>query len=125
LSGSVYVSQATGAVNATSSSGDLACSQCSGGIDANTVSGDVAIDRSTSKTVKASTTSGEVVFRGTLAAQGSYTLTSHSGDVEMVFEKDASAQVSVTTWSGSVDTELPITIKPASGSAADITKHFS
>jgi DUF4097 and DUF4098 domain-containing protein YvlB len=125
LSGSVYVTQATGAVDVTSSNGDLILRQCSGTVDANSVSGDVNIDRSTSKSVKASTTSGDVAFGGTLIAQGTYSLTSHSGDIEIALEKDASAQISFTTWSGSVDSEFPITIKPASGSSPDITKHFT
>jgi DUF4097 and DUF4098 domain-containing protein YvlB len=125
LSGDVDVAQATGAVTATSSSGDLTLRGCSGKVDATSSSGDLSISRSTSKTVSAITTNGEVTFDGTLVAQGSYSLTSHSGDVEVVLAKDASAQVGVGTWSGTIDTEVPVTIKSDAGSTRDMTKHFS
>jgi DUF4097 and DUF4098 domain-containing protein YvlB len=64
------------------------------------------------KIVRAKTTSGEVVYDGTIDAAGRYELTSHSGDVKLRVPRDASAQLTVSTWNGSIDSDFPITLKP-------------
>ena len=126
LSGDVYVSQATGAVTATTSNGELDIRECSGSVDATSVSGGIDITQSSARSVKANVTSGDIHFTGTLVAQGSYSLTTHSGDVEIELDKNASAQVDVSTWSGEIDTGFPVILKPGSSrTGSNPAKHFT
>jgi DUF4097 and DUF4098 domain-containing protein YvlB len=122
LSGDVDVTLATNGVNATTNNGDLVISRSGGKIDATTVSGGIEIERSTSSDVRASNTSGDITYTGTIDPKGRYDFTTHSGDLDLEIPKDASAQVSVTTWNGTLDTEFSITIKPGS---RDATKHYT
>jgi DUF4097 and DUF4098 domain-containing protein YvlB len=126
LSGDVYVSQATGAVIATTSNGDLDIRDCSGSVDATSVSGGIDISRSSARSVKANVTSGDIHFSGALTAQGTYSLTTHSGDVEIELDKHASAQVDASTWSGEIDSEFPVILKPGSSrTGSNPAKHFT
>jgi DUF4097 and DUF4098 domain-containing protein YvlB len=72
--------------------------------------------------VRATNTSGDISFSGSIDPQGRYDFTTHSGDLDLEIPKDANAQVSLTTWNGSLDTDFPITLKPGS---RDITKHYT
>jgi DUF4097 and DUF4098 domain-containing protein YvlB len=126
LSGDVDIRSGTGAVTASTSNGDVTIRDNQGNIDASSVSGDVTITRATAHTVRGKTTSGDVVYTGSIEANGTYELSSHSGDVELSIPKDASAQVSVTSFSGDLDSDFPITLKPGFNSAASgSTKHYA
>lgn len=127
LSGDVGIRQTTGAVTATTNNGDLSVADAHGDIDATAISGDVSITQAVSKIVHGASTSGSVMYSGTVETGGRYDLSTHSGDVELTLPKNASAQVDVTTWNGSVDSDFPITIKPGSsiGSGSGMTKHYT
>jgi DUF4097 and DUF4098 domain-containing protein YvlB len=122
LSGDVDLSTVAGTATITSNNGDITISRAAGRIDATAVSGDIEIDRSTSSVVRATNTSGDISFSGSIDPQGRYDFTTHSGDLDLEIPKDANAQVSLTTWNGSLDTDFPITLKPGS---RDITKHYT
>jgi DUF4097 and DUF4098 domain-containing protein YvlB len=62
--------------------------------------------------VRAKTTSGGILYDGTIDAAGRYELSSHSGDLKLRVPRDASAQLTVSTWSGAIDSDFPITLKP-------------
>ena len=125
LSGEVDIRQTSGGVTATTNNGDLTIADAHGDIDATSISGDVAISRAVAKTVRASSTSGDVAYSGTVEANGRYDLTTHSGDIELSLPKDASAQVGVNTWNGTIDSDFPITLKPGSSSSQGVTKRYS
>jgi DUF4097 and DUF4098 domain-containing protein YvlB len=121
LSGDIGLSLVAGTSTVTSNTGDVTISRAAGKIDATAVSGGIDIDRSTASQVRATNTSGDVNFSGTIDPKGRYEFATHSGDMDLEFPKDANAQVSVTTWNGSLDTDFPITLKPGS---RDVTKHY-
>lgn len=125
LSGDARIRQTTGAVTVTTNNGDVSISDPHGNVDATSISGDVGITRAVSKIVRATSTSGEVAYSGTVEAAGRYDLKTHSGDVLLSLPRDASAQVDVATWSGTVDSDFAITIKPGSLGAGGGTKHYS
>ena len=125
LSGELDIRQTSGSVTATANNGDLGIADAHGDIEATVISGDITISRAVSKTVRASNTSGDIRYAGTIDPQGRYDFTTHSGDVELILPKEANAQVGVTTWSGTIDSEFPITIKPTRGVSGGMTKHYT
>jgi len=85
-SGSIRVTGASGQLKATTSSGDVVVREA-------TLSGQSALK----------TNSGSVRFEGALDAQGTYQLSTHSGDIDLTLPANAAFQLAATTGSGSVN----------------------
>lgn len=112
VSGDVRASQLSGQVHAEAVSGTIEMRDANGEIRAETTSGDISLTRVTSRSVTASTVSGEVEYDGTIDTDGRYDFRSHSGDVRLEIPDNASAQVTVETFSGSLDSEFALTLQP-------------
>ena len=56
--------------------------------------------------------SGEVTYDGTIARDGRYDFTSHSGTVRLLVPADAGISLTASTFSGSVNSRLPATLGP-------------
>jgi hypothetical protein len=109
VSGDVRVSRVGRGVRATAVNGDLHLSDITGDVDVRTVSGDVVLDGVRSSFVRASSTSGDIRFAGSLEAQGRYEFKSHSGDVALSIPSTG-ANFSVQTFSGEVRSDYPMTL---------------
>jgi DUF4097 and DUF4098 domain-containing protein YvlB len=126
LSGDVVVGTVTGDVEIGSTSGDVKLTDVRGNIDIGTVSGDIVMRGITARSVRAKTTSGDVVYDGTVHPAGRYDLATHSGDVTLHVPRDASAQLTVSTWNGGIDSEFPMTLQPGQhGIGASSSKHIT
>jgi DUF4097 and DUF4098 domain-containing protein YvlB len=112
VSGDVRASQLTGDVQSESVSGTIEIRDASGPVRAETTSGDVSLIGVTSRSIFATTVSGEVEYDGTVDSNGRYEFHSHSGGIRLGIPEGASAQFSVETFSGSLDSEFPITLQP-------------
>ena len=112
LSGDIIGRGIAGDVVISSLSGEVRLTDVRGNIDVGGVSGDISLRGVSAKVVRAKTTSGGIVYDGTIDPAGRYELTSHSGDVRLRVPRDASAQLTVSTWNGSIDSDFPITLKP-------------
>jgi hypothetical protein len=112
LSGDITGRGITGDIVVSSLSGQVHLTDVRGNIDVGAVSGDIMLRGVSAKIVRAKTTSGEVLYDGSIDASGRYELASHSGDVKLRVPRDASAQLTVSTWSGTIDSDFPITLKP-------------
>jgi hypothetical protein len=112
LNGDVTAKNITGDCAVNSMNGEVQLTDVRGTVEASTVSGDIDLRGIVTKLVRAKTTSGDVMFDGTIDPAGRYELTSHSGDIGLRIPRDASAQLTVSTWSGTVDSEFPIMLKP-------------
>ena len=112
VSGDVRASQLNGEVRAESVSGTIEVRGVSGDVRAETTSGDVSLLGVTSRSVTATTVSGEVEYEGGLDQSGRYEFHAHSGNVRLEIPESSSAQFSVETFSGSLDTEFPLTLQP-------------
>jgi DUF4097 and DUF4098 domain-containing protein YvlB len=75
------------------------------------VSGDVRILDSNTTSLKASTTSGDVHYSGSLNPNGRYELKSHSGTVEVVLPANSQFAVNASTFSGSIETDFEIKLQ--------------
>ncbi|MGH7620544.1 MAG: DUF4097 family beta strand repeat-containing protein [Gemmatimonadaceae bacterium] len=112
LSGDITGRSIMGDVAISALSGEVHLSDVRGNVDVGGVSGDISLRGVAAKVVRAKTTSGSVLYDGTIDPAGSYELTSHSGDVKLRVPRDASAQLTVSTWNGTIDSDFPITLKP-------------
>ena len=112
VSGDVHASQLTGEVRSESVSGTIEIRNASGEVRAETTSGDVSLLGVTSRSVFATTVSGEVEYDGTIDANGRYEFHSHSGDIRLEIPESSGAQFTVETFSGSLDTEFKLTLQP-------------
>ena len=112
VSGDVRASELTGEVRAQSVSGTIEVRGVSGDIRAETTSGDVSLVGVTSRSVTATTVSGEVEYEGGIDPNGRYEFHAHSGNVRLEIPESSSAHFSVETFSGSLDTEFTLTMQP-------------
>jgi len=112
MSGDVHASQLNGEIRAHSLSGTIEARDLTGDIRAETTSGDVSLLGVTSRSVVATTVSGEVEYEGNIDNNGRYEFHAHSGDIRLEIPESTSAQFSVETYSGSLDTEFSLTLQP-------------
>ena len=112
VSGDVRGSQLTGEVRGESVSGTIEIRDANGEVRAETTSGDVSLLGVTSRSVFATTVSGEVEYDGTIDANGRYEFHSHSGDIRLEIPEATGAQFTVATFSGSLDSEFTLTLQP-------------
>jgi DUF4097 and DUF4098 domain-containing protein YvlB len=112
LSGEITAGSIVGDVAASTVSGEVQLSDVRGNVDVGTVSGSIDLRGVTARIVRAKTTSGDVVYDGTIDPAGRYELSTHSGDIGLHIPRDANAQLTVSTWSGGVDSQFPIVLKP-------------
>jgi DUF4097 and DUF4098 domain-containing protein YvlB len=112
VSGDVRASQLSGDIQSESVSGTIEIRGATGQVRAETTSGDVSLLGVTSRSVYATTVSGEVEYDGTIDTNGRYEFHAHSGDIRLGIPESTNAQFSVETFSGSLDSEFPITLPP-------------
>ena len=121
FSGDITAESVTGDVEINTLNGDVKVDDLKGDVDIQSVSGDISLRGVTAKMVRTKTTSGDVVYDGTIDPAGRYELSSNSGDIGLHIQRDASAQVTVSTWNGTVDSQFPITLTPGEHSIGAAT----
>jgi DUF4097 and DUF4098 domain-containing protein YvlB len=109
VSGDLRVTRVGRGLRATSVSGDLHLSDITGDVDTRTVSGEIELDSVRSSFARATSTSGDIRFSGSLDARGRYEFKSHSGDVTLRIPP-VGATFSVQTFSGDVRSDYPMTL---------------
>jgi DUF4097 and DUF4098 domain-containing protein YvlB len=112
LSGDIRASQLAGEVRLEAVQGTIEARDVTGNVRAETTSGDVSLTGVTSRSVVATTVSGDVEYEGNIDATGRYEFGAHSGDIRLEIPEGSSAQFNVETYSGSLDSEFPLTLQP-------------
>lgn len=112
LSGDVEIGGVAGDTRVRAISGDVSIQGPKGDVEVEAVSGDIEVKGADSRYVRLRSTSGDVTYAGSIAADGRYELISHSGDVAITVPQKTGAQMSVSTWSGEIVSDFPITLKP-------------
>lgn len=112
LSGDVEIGGVAGDTRVRAISGDVTIQGPRGDVEVEAVSGDIEVKGADSRYVRLRSTSGDVSYAGSVAADGRYELTSHSGDVSMAIPEKTGAQIGVSTWSGEIVSDFPITLRP-------------
>jgi hypothetical protein len=119
VSGDVRGAGLEGVVTAQSVSGDVELDDVAGEVGAQTTSGDVRLRRTRLTRARAETVSGDVAYDGPFARGGRYDFTSHSGGIRLGIPADAAAALSVRTYSGTIDSALPLVLRPAARGAGN------
>ena len=112
MSGDILARNITGNVEINTLNGEVTLTEVRGEVDATSVSGDLELRNVTAKYVRARTTSGDVVFDGSIDAAGRYELGSHSGSVFLSLPENTGALLTIATYSGSIESDFQITLKP-------------
>lgn len=120
IQGAVRLRDARGRVDVVSVNDDVTLERVTGDIHVETTNGDVVLERIRSSAVRASTVNGEIRYDGTIADGGSYTFTTHNGDVSLLVSEDVSATMAVSTYHGSFHSEIPIRL-----TGTTLSKQFS
>jgi len=105
-----------GDVRIRSVSGDISVDRVSGEVDAETVSGEVDVRGARSDRVHAQSVSGDITYDGTISRDGRYDFQSHSGTVRLYVPSDAGISLTASSFSGSVNSRMPMTMGPTTGS---------
>ena len=122
VSGDISIVDIAGNIDLGTVSGDIDARGLGGNLELSSVSGDVEVLDASAERLRANTTSGDVVYRGSLYDGGSYSLTTTSGDARLVYPDGASFSVSASTVSGSIragDTGIRVN-KPKYGPGANL-----
>lgn len=110
VDGDVDLDGAQGKVEVASVDGDLDLTDVSGNISAATIDGDITLESIDATDVKATTVDGDILFRGALQAAGTYSLSTHEGDLTVTIPEDSNATVSVASFEGDFTSSFPITL---------------
>ena len=76
-------------------SGDIRLSDFRGDFEGETVSGSIELHGAAGRYVRSHTTSGDLVYEGSVDPAGRYELSAHSGDIRLEIPSNTSAQSSM------------------------------
>ena len=110
VEGRVSVTGARGRIDLESVNESVIIRNSSGTISAGTVNGGIQLTGVDSRDLSAETINGEITFTGPIQNGGSYSLSTHNGDVVIGIQDGASAAVSVSTFQGEVSADFPIQV---------------
>ncbi len=121
----VEVSSVEGGITLTGTRGRIEASSVNAGIvvtnatgprvEASTVNGSVQLKDVDSRNVDASTVNGKVTYDGPLHSDGSYSFSSHNGELSIAVPAGTGADVSVSTFSGNFSASFPVSFRQVRG----------
>lgn len=111
VSGDMRAEGLRGRIRASTVSGDMELDNVNGDLRAKSVSGELNV-RGTLSNLEFESVSGGFTFRGDVRPDGSYSASTHSGDVRVTLPGNLSANLDVKTFSGDLRTEFPLTLQP-------------
>ena len=95
-----------------------------GHIEINSISGDIRLNSVTGPHVQVDAGSGKVYYDGSFGSSGSYTFTTHTGDIEALVAQDASADFSARSMQGYVKSDVPLKPKDHSRFPTELGRSF-
>jgi len=111
VSGDIHAQNVTGDAYLNAISGRINAEGIRGSIKASVVSGRIELsDVSEADNVHANSVSGSIVYEGKINRGGRYTLTGHSGSVEMIIPSDSAFEFEATTFSGRIQSDFEIKV---------------
>ncbi len=111
VSGGIDVQNVTGNAYLHTVSGNITAVRIKGSIKATVVSGEIDLrDVSEAETVDAKMTSGSISYEGKIRSGGRYTLTNHSGNVEMIIPAGSGFEFEAKVFSGRISTDFEVKV---------------
>jgi hypothetical protein len=115
IQGSVSLADAQGRIEVTSVNEDVDLSNVSGEIRVETTNGEVTLTGIRSASVEAATINGDVVYDGTINDGGSYSFSSHNGDITVTVGERANVTITAATANGDIDASFPLPVTGTPG----------
>lgn len=115
IQGSVTLADASGRIEVTSVNEDIALSNVSGEIRVETTNGELTLTGIRSSSVEAATINGDVVYDGTINDGGSYSFSSHNGDITVTISERANVTIMAATANGDIDATFPLPMTATPG----------
>jgi len=111
VGGAILVSDFSGHLFIRSIGGNIDVTRASGRVEAYSITGDLHLVSPQTAKLRATTTSGRILFEGDFADGGDYSLSAYSGDMDVVCPRSASFELSAKTVRGKLENEMPMTIR--------------
>ena len=115
IQGSVSLADASGRIELTSVNEDIDVDNVQGEIRIEATNGEVTMTKIRSTSVEAATINGDVVYDGTINDGGSYSFTSHNGDITVTVPERANVTISGATANGDLDASFPLPLTSTQG----------
>jgi DUF4097 and DUF4098 domain-containing protein YvlB len=111
VGGRIAVNDFSGHLIVRSVGGDIEILRPSGRIEAYSITGNLHFVSAATSKLRASTTSGRILYEGDFAAGGDYMLSAYSGDMDIVCPPSASFELRAKTVRGKLQNSLPLTAR--------------
>lgn len=115
IQGPVTLADASGRIEVTSVNEDVSLSNISGEIKVETTNGELTLLGIQSSSVEAATINGDVTYDGTVTDGGSYSFTSHNGDITVTVAERANVTITAVTANGEIDASFPLPVTSTPG----------
>jgi hypothetical protein len=122
VSAEIHARDLNGSVRLRTGNEDISVAGARGSLAASAADADLTFVRVELDTLDAVTTDGDVSYAGVFLPAGSYTLSTHDGDVIAAVPGGADVTVEVSTFSGAFEADFPVKLDPMrSGRRATFT----
>jgi DUF4097 and DUF4098 domain-containing protein YvlB len=111
VGGAILISDFTGHLFVRSVGGNIDVIRASGRVEAYSITGGLHFVSPATSKLRATTTSGRILFEGDFPDGGDYSLSAYSGDMDIVCPPSASFELSAKTVRGKLENEMPMTIR--------------
>jgi len=111
VGGAIVVSDFTGHLFVRSIGGNIDLIRAAGRVEAYSITGDLHFVFPTTSKLRATTTSGRILFEGDFPDGGDYSLSDYSGDMEIICPPSASFELNAKTDRGKLENQMPMTIR--------------
>lgn len=105
--GSVTLRQVSANVDVHATNGDIRMRDVEGEILAESVHGSIRIEGALAPAAELVSTSGDLLYDGSIDPGGEYWFSTHDGDVRLAIPPDTSALIEIETWQGDVEVAGP------------------
>lgn len=110
IQGPVTLADASGRIEVNSVNEDVSLSNVSGELRVETNNGEVTLLGIQSSSVEAATINGDVTYDGNIADAGSYSFSSHNGDITVTVGERANVTITAATANGEIDASFPLPV---------------
>ena len=110
IQGPVTLADASGRIEVTSVNEDVSLSNISGELRVETTNGELTLLGIQSSSVEAATINGDVTYDGNIADAGSYSFSSHNGDITVTVAERANVTITAATANGEIDASFPLPV---------------
>jgi DUF4097 and DUF4098 domain-containing protein YvlB len=110
MSGKVVLTGARGRIDLSTASNHIIATDIQGDLNIEAISGDVVLRNVDSKSVNLETVSGSVYYGGTIASDGRYVFSAHSGNIYLGVPEGTNATISIDLFSGVVQAGFPLSL---------------